>query len=166
MSKGHKVIRSLRLTPAPRSPKGEVGSYSLRSNRSGYTFLLAVLFIGAISIAVTGTMLLLSWLGMHNVKIMENSGKGYELAMSCAEHALLELFEDYTYAGNEEISEDDGLCFILPIGGAGYENRTLCVESESGNTIRRFETILKRVLPSVEIVAWQEVEAFTSCSYE
>ena len=136
------------------------------SFRSGYTFLLAVLFIGAISIAVTGTMLLLSWLSMHNVTIMENSGKGYELAMTCAEHALLELYEDYTYAGNEELSGDDGPCYILPIGGAGYENRTLCVESESGNTIRRFETILNRVLPSIEVTAWQEVDVFTSCSYE
>jgi|TARA_Y100000310_G_C20696835_1_gene826309 hypothetical protein len=136
------------------------------SFRSGYTFLLAVLFIGAISIAVTGTMLLLSWVSMHNVEIMENSGKGYELAMTCTEHALLELFEDFTYAGNEEITESNGTCFVLPIGGAGYENRTLCIESESGNTIRRFETILKRVLPSIEVAAWQEVEVFTSCSYE
>jgi len=139
---------------------------SIKKTRSGYTFLLSVLFIGTISVAVTGTMLMLGWLAMHNVRVLENSGKGFELAMTCAEHALLELFEDFTYAGDETIESGADKCSILPVSGVGYEDRTVCVESESGNTVRRFEIILERVLPSVQVETWQEVEIFTSCSYE
>jgi hypothetical protein len=135
-------------------------------SRDGYTFLLSILFVGAIATAVTGTMLLLGWLALRNSDTAERSAKAYELARTCAEVALEELFEDNAYLGNEELSLSQGLCYILPIGGTGNENRTVCTEGESGGTVRRLEIILDHILPSIEIIAWQEVEFFTSCSYE
>ncbi|MBU0766924.1 hypothetical protein KKF55_04035 [Patescibacteria group bacterium] len=133
--------------------------------RSGYTFLLSVLFVGAIAIAVTGTMLLLGWLTLRNAQIVEQSGRSFELAMTCAEHGLIELFEDGNYMGGEELTASDGACNILRTGGSGNENRTLCTEGMSGGSTRRFEIIIERILPSISIFAWQEVELFTSCEY-
>ncbi|MBU2259847.1 hypothetical protein KKC44_04545, partial [Patescibacteria group bacterium] len=108
------------------------------STRSGYTFLLSVLFVGAIAITVTGTMLLLGWLTLRNAQIIEQSGRSFELAMTCAEHGLIELFEDGNYMGDEDLTLSDGTCSILRTGGSGNENRTLCTEGMSGGTTRRF----------------------------
>ncbi|MFH1671149.1 MAG: hypothetical protein ABIA92_06270 [Patescibacteria group bacterium] len=133
--------------------------------RSGYTFLLSVLFVGAIAITVTGTMLLLGWLTLRNSQIIEQSGRAFELATTCAEHGMIELFEDGNYTGDEDLTLSDGTCSILRTGGSGNENRTLCTEGMSGGTTRRFEIIIERILPSISIFAWQEVELFTSCEY-
>jgi len=137
----------------------------ISSSRSGYTFLLSVLFVGAIAIAVTGTMLLMGWLTLKNAQIIEQSGRAFELAMTCAEHGLIELFEDGNYQGDEELTKSDGTCTILRTGGSGNENRTLCTEGMSGGTTRRFEIVIEHILPSISIFAWQEVELFTSCEY-
>lgn len=135
-------------------------------NRGGYTFLLSVLFVGAITMMVTGTMLLLGWIALRNSDTLAHSGQAFENAMTCAEHGLYELQHDLNYSGNEEIFIGNDNCFILRTGGGGNENRTLCTEGMSGNTTRRLEIIIERLLPSVNIFAWQEVEFFTSCSYE
>ena len=134
--------------------------------RNGYTFLLSVLFVGAIATAVTGTMLLLGWVSLRNSVTLENSSKAFESAMTCADNGLIELLEDSQYSGNEEIANGDGTCWILPIGGSGNENRTLCVEGVYQDVTRRMEIIIQRLLPSIQIYSWQEVGYFSSCSYE
>ena len=138
---------------------------SVSTVRRGYTFLLSVLFVGAIALTVTATMLMLGWLAMLNSRILEQSGEAFEFAMTCAEHGLLGLFEDNTYQGNEDLSVGEDTCSILVIGGAGNDDRSLCTEGTSGNATRRLEIIIERILPSIEIFAWQEVEFFSSCSY-
>ncbi len=136
------------------------------SARRGYTFLLSVLFIGAIVLAVTGSMLLFGWLTLRNTETVERSSGAFELAMTCAEYGLMELMKDSNYSGNEVLENERGTCDILPTGGAGNENRTICTEGMSGDVTRRIEIIVERLLPSVRVYAWQEVEFFSSCSYE
>ncbi|MBU1911050.1 hypothetical protein KKG16_01405, partial [Patescibacteria group bacterium] len=121
------------------------------SFKNGYTFLLSTLFVGAIAIAVTGTMLMMSWLTLRNGQILEQSGRAYEMAATCAEHGLLELFEDNVYIGNEDLAIGDGTCSILTVGGSGNESRTLCTEGVSGGTTRRLEIIIEKILPTIEI---------------
>jgi len=135
------------------------------SVRRGYTFLLSVLFIGAIALAVTAMMLMLGWLTMINSRILEQSGRALEVAMTCADHGLLELFKDNAYQGNEELTVGENTCSILVVGGSGNDDRSLCTEGTSGATTRRVEIIIERILPSIQIFAWQEVEFFSSCSY-
>jgi len=134
--------------------------------RNGYTFLLSVLFVGAIAAAVTSTMLLLGWVTLRNSATLERSSKAFEMAMTCGEHGLIELLEDSQYSGDQIIVSDDGTCWVLPVGGSGNENRSLCVEGIYKDVTRRMEIIIQRLLPSIRIYAWQEVEYFSSCPYE
>ncbi|KKU20065.1 MAG: hypothetical protein UX30_C0004G0013 [Candidatus Saccharibacteria bacterium GW2011_GWA2_46_10] len=132
-------------------------------SRKGYTFLLSTLFVGAVALAVTGTMLMLGWMALRNGVIIEDSGKAYELAMTCAERGLVELFNDENYYGDENISLGEDSCSILAIGGSGNENRTLCAEGKSGSSVRRMEIIIERILPAIKTSSWQEVDVFSSC---
>lgn len=134
--------------------------------RSGYVFLLSVLFVGVIATAITATMLMLGWLAIANSQTMQQSSKAFTLAETCAEHALLQLYEDSAYAGLESVTNPDGTCAILRIGGAGNENRTICVEGTSGASTRRLEIVLQRLLPSIRVYSWQEIKLFSSCTYD
>lgn len=137
----------------------------ISSAKDGYTFMLSVLFIGAVGAAVSGSMLLLSWLSLRNSMVIDQSNKAFEMSMRCAEHALYELYEDENYSGDESFNYGNESCNILLVGGAGNENRTVCTEGSSFNTTRRLEIIIERILPGITIFSWQEVEFFSSCVY-
>lgn len=133
--------------------------------RNGYIFLLTVLVTGAISMAIVISLLLLSIAAERTGLSLQQSSQSFALAQLCAEHALLSLHEDLGYTGDEQLERSYGTCDILVIGGSGNSNRTICTEGISGNTVRRFEILVRKVIPSVEIYSWQEVELFTACAF-
>jgi len=134
-------------------------------NRSGYIFLLSVLVVGAISLAVTTSALLLSTSAARTGLSLKHSSESLALAQACAEHAVLELRSNSSYGGSELLSIGNGTCEILTVGGTGNENRTICAEGIRGDTARRIEILITRLLPKVAITSWQEVTDFISCSY-
>ncbi|PIQ76423.1 hypothetical protein COU78_06230 [Candidatus Peregrinibacteria bacterium CG10_big_fil_rev_8_21_14_0_10_49_24] len=135
------------------------------SQKPGYIFLLSVLVVGAVAVAITTSVLLLSTSAARTGLSLEQSGEALAYAQACADHALLLLRADNTYAGREQMAVGSGTCEILSVGGIGNENRTLCTEGVRGDTARRIEILIERILPSVTISTWQEVSSFVSCSY-
>tara|TARA_Y100000310_G_C20557294_1_gene751222 strand:- start:334 stop:756 length:423 start_codon:yes stop_codon:yes gene_type:complete len=133
--------------------------------RSGYAFLLSVLVVGAISLAITTSVLLLSTSAARTGLALKHSSESLSLAQACADHALLSLRSNSNYSGNEILTIGNGTCEVLTVGGTGNENRTLCTEGLRGDTARRIEILVTRLLPSVTITSWQEVTDFVSCSY-
>ena len=133
--------------------------------RKGYAFLITVLAIGTIAAATASSLLLLGVGAGQTALTTQQSTQAQQYAIGCSERALLSLLEENTYPGNETIDFTYGSCTILPVGGAGNENRTICTEAESGNSIRRYEVVVERLLPSPSLYSWQEVTAFTLCSY-
>ena len=135
-------------------------------SRNGYVFLLSVLMIGVIAMATMSSILLISIGIMRSGFAFQQSAQAVALAQTCAERALRALWEQSGYAGNELVVLPEGECDILRTGGAGNENRSVCVEGRTGDTVRRFEILLRRILPSIQVTAWTEVEYFTACSYQ
>jgi|GEM_PF-1411053 len=133
--------------------------------RSGYIFLFSVIMIGAISLATLGSLLLIGIGSLQIGATVEQSEQARSLAQTCTERALRSLWEDATYVGNENIPLPEGECDILPVGGSGNENRAVCTEGRVGFTVRRYEILLKRILPSTQVYSWREVEQFAACTY-
>ena len=153
-----KIVISEQAMPATRR--------SQPTSRSGYIFLLSVLFVSAVAVSVLGSYLLLSIASMENGVTFEASTQALENAQTCAERGLMALFLDSGYMGNESVTLADGTCEILKVGGFGNENRTLCTEGIFGAHTRRMEIVVQSILPSIEVYSWQEVATITSCSYE
>ncbi|MDD5751185.1 MAG: hypothetical protein PHS73_01540, partial [Candidatus Peribacteraceae bacterium] len=128
--------------------------------------LLSVLMIGVIAMATMSSILLISIGILRSGFAFQQSVQSIALAHTCAESALRSLWEQSDYTGNESVALPEGECDILRVGGAGNENRSVCVEGRAGDTVRRFEIILQRILPSIQITSWTEVEHFTACSYQ
>lgn len=137
----------------------------LTSPRGGYIFLLSVLVVGVISSAIVVSLVLIGIGAQRSGFSYQQSASALGLAHACAERALLTLRENIDYGGGEVISFSQGECEILLIGGSGNENRTLCTEGIVGNTVRRIEIIINRLLPETRIYSWQEVDIFTFCEY-
>lgn len=137
-------------------------------SRRGYVFLITVLFVGIIAFSIMGTYFILSTAALQNGWSLQQAAESLAYAESCAERALLRLQNDSGYTGQEFIAFDEpieGSCEILVIGGSGNTNRTVCVEGIVGDSTRRLEILVERLLPSVQIFSWQEVALFTACAY-
>jgi len=137
----------------------------LRS-RSGYVFLLSIIMVGAIAVATLGSLLMIGVGSLQIGGTVQQSEQARSLAQTCAERALRSLWEDGAYIGSEEFTFAEGTCAIWRVGGSGNENRSLCTEGNVGSTVRRYEILLQRVLPSIQVYAWREVEQFTACAFE
>ncbi|MDO8468651.1 MAG: hypothetical protein Q7S29_02730 [Candidatus Peribacter sp.] len=134
--------------------------------RGGYIFLLSIIMVGAVAVATLSSLLMIGVGSMQIGFTVRQSEQARSLAQTCAERALRSLWEDTAYAGTEELSFVEGQCDILRVGGSGNENRSVCAEGRVGSTVRRYEILLERVLPSIQVSAWREVDQFTACSYQ
>lgn len=134
--------------------------------RNGYIFLLSIIMVGAIAVATLSSLLMIGVGSMQIGFTVRQSEQARSLAQTCAERALRSLWEDTAYAGAEELSFNEGQCDILQIGGSGNGNRSVCAEGRVGPTVRRYEILLERVLPSIQVSAWREVDQFAACSYQ
>lgn len=131
--------------------------------RSGYIFLITILVVGVIASATATSLLLLGWAAEQNGQLMMQSAQSYEYAQTCVERALREVRADNEYGGGETIVFDLGECDILPLGGSGSADRTICAEGRSGESTRRIEVDVSALYPSAVISSWQEVPTFTLC---
>jgi Tfp pilus assembly protein PilX len=129
----------------------------------GYIFLVTVLIIGAIVTTLTVSLLLLAVAAERNAFSSVQGSQAYANAQACVERALQSLRADLTYVGKEVVTFTQGDCQILPIAGNGNERRTICTEGRSGPNIRRFEVVVRRVLPVTLISSWKEVSAHVIC---
>ena len=131
--------------------------------RPGYMFLVSVLAIGAIASAASISLALLGWASEQNGKLAIDSMRALEYARTCTEHALLALGQDSGYDGNETIVMPYGECVLMAVGGTGNEDRTICAEGSSEQSIRRLEVSVMQVRPQVAIETWREVTSFSLC---
>ncbi len=133
------------------------------SVRNGYILLITVLIIGAIASAVLSSLLMLG-ISLNQVSLsVLQSNQSLATAQGCAEYGLMKLRQSPSYAGNELVMIDTNQCKILPIKGIGNNNRVLCVEGKVGDSVRRIEIVISRVLPLTSINSWQEVYVFALC---
>ena len=137
--------------------------FLLRS-RPGYFFLISVLFLGVMSLAALGFLLLVSLGILKSTVTLKDSQQAYFITSSCSERVLQNLWSDPGYGGDEVLILSGGQCHIFPIGGSGNEHRSICIEGSSGETVRRFQIVLQRILPSILVQSWQQVDRCSTLS--
>jgi hypothetical protein len=136
---------------------------SIPSSHTGFILLISILMIGAIASAILSSLLLLG-ISANQVSLsVKESTQAFAGARGCAEVAMLKLRQSPSYAGNEFLTLGTGQCEILPIGGIGNNNRSVCIEGTSGEAMRRLEVAVNQVLPQTTVYSWQEVSIFSLC---
>ena len=126
--------------------------------RAGFIFLFSVLTLGLLSLATLGSLLLISIGIIKSGDTVRYSEQAFLFANSCAERALRSLWVDFDYGGNEQFIYENGECDIMPVTGFGNENRSFCAIGRSGATARNLQILIRRILPSIQIYSWQEVD--------
>ena len=136
---------------------------TLLRSRDGYAFLVTVLVIGVMATATATSLMLLGWAAEQNGFLIERAGQADEYAKACIERTFLRLRTEPTYAGGETVTFPKGSCVIHPVAGDGVNDRRVCVEGRSGNTVKRLQVAVSQLFPSIKTSSFAEVVAFTLC---
>ena len=103
------------------------------SLQTGYVALLAVLVVGAASLAICTTLLLTATDSQRSTLTSQESAQARTLAAACGEEGLQKIYESTSYTGTTAVAI--GCSFTVT--NTGGNNRTVVGSATVGTSTRR-----------------------------
>jgi hypothetical protein len=126
------------------------------TGQSGYVALLAVLIVGAASIAVGSSLLLTSADNQRMTLAAQRSMQARNHAVACAEEALQQIHDNTAFTGSNNLVLPTGSC-QYSVTNTGGNNRTVTAYSTVGPSVRRIQITLTIGVSNITINTWQEI---------
>jgi hypothetical protein len=129
-------------------------STNFKLNR-GYIALTMVMIIGAVSIAITSTLLLLGIAYSKTATSVVSGQEARGFAEACVEDALRAINQDTTYttSSNVVINFTDGSCNYSVTGAP--PTKTITATGTSGNATKRLTVTTSQTTPTITVNSWQ-----------
>ena len=121
-------------------------------SQQGYIVLTSVIILSAVLLILAHTLSTSGYLQRKGTLEFEFKEASYFIALSCTDHALAKLLQDFEYPGNETLTIDTKTCHIDPIE---FEGQNTVIETSA--TVEDSETNLTTVLDQdFAIISFQE----------
>lgn len=127
--------------------------------QDGYITLLSVLVVGAVTLAITTSLLLLGIGSARTSFAKEQSEQTKALVNACAEEALQMIRNSTPFTGSGGLSLGQGTCSYT-VTSQGGSNRTVTSTGTVGATTRKVKIIINQINPNISISSWQEIADF------
>lgn len=125
--------------------------------QSGYVALMAVLIVGAVSVAVALVLLTSGVDSQRATLVLQQSAQARRLASACSEEALQQIHDNTSYtATNVPLSMGQGSC-TYTVTSTGASTRTIDCTGTVGNIVRKIKVYVTINATSISVTAWQEV---------
>lgn len=130
----------------------------MRANmgQSGYVALLAVLIVGAASVAIASALLLTATDSQRSTLISQQSAQARSLATACGEEGLQKLYETPSYTGTTNIG---AIGCSFTVTNTGGNNRLIEASATVGSVIRRVDINATIGATNITVSSWQEVSS-------
>jgi len=122
----------------------------------GYVALLAVLIIGATSLAIGLTLLTTGMDSQRAALVTQQSAQARNLAGACAEEALQQIYTTASFTGTNGLSQGYGSCSYT-VTNAGGDNRVVDASGSVSGVVRKIKVYVTITSASISITSWQEV---------
>ncbi len=126
---------------------------------SGYIVLLSVMIVGAIAVSIALTFILLGTSLSANSLAQEQAGQARALASACLEEGLQNIRSSTAYTGSGNLNIGQGTC-TYTVSNLGGSNRLVIASSTVGTIIRKVQTNVTAISPSIVTNSWLEVADF------
>jgi microcompartment protein CcmK/EutM len=124
--------------------------------QEGYIAVLAVIIVGAATMAIALTLLTTGSDAQRSHLITQQSIQARQLAHGCAEEALQKIRESTSFTGTNTITMGAGNCSYT-IVSTGASTRTITTTGTVGNVVRKVAVYATINSSSVSVTSWQEV---------
>lgn len=122
----------------------------------GYVALLAVLIVGAASVAISLALLITSVDSQRSTLVTQQATQARSLASACAEEALQRMHDDTAFTGNGNLSLGQGTC-TYTVTNTGGSARTIDATGTVNGDIKKLKVYATIGASSISITSWQEV---------
>lgn len=127
-----------------------------RSKESGYVALLAVLIMGAATLATSLALLTNGMDNQRSTLAEQQSVQARQLAAACAEEALQVIRDSSSYVGTAGITLTDGMCNYT-VTNTGGSARIIDAMATVNNLVRKLKVYVTITSSGISITSWQEV---------
>ncbi len=127
-----------------------------RYRPTGYIALLAVLIIGAASLAIATALLVTATDSQRSTLVAQQSAQARGLAASCVEEALQQIHDSTTFTGTNNLTFGAGGCSYT-VTNPGGTTRLIGASGTVGNTVRRVQVNVTVGATALSIASWQEI---------
>ena len=121
----------------------------------GYIALMAVLVVGAASLAIASALLVTATDSQRSTLVNQQSAQARSLASACGEEALQQIHDDTSFTGTNNLSLGQGSC-TYTFTNTGGNNRTITASGTVGNVVRKIQVTLTIGATTLTINTWQE----------
>jgi hypothetical protein len=128
----------------------------VRADQKGYVAILAVLIIGAASLAISLALLTAGADSQRGTLITQQSAQARSLATSCVEEALQQMHDNTAFTGTNSLSLGQGSCSYT-VTNTGSTGRTVDASGTVSNVVRKAKVYVTITSSSISITSWQEV---------
>jgi hypothetical protein len=123
---------------------------------SGYVALIAVLIVGAVSVAVSLALLTIGTDSQRAALVEQQSKQARTLAVTCSEEALQQIHDTTTFTGTNNLSLGQGSC-TYTVSNTGGNTRSIATSATVGSVVRKIQLYVTIGTSSISITSWQEV---------
>lgn len=123
--------------------------------QSGYIALMAVLIVGAASLAISLALLTTGTDNQRNSLATQQSKQARGLAVACAQEALQQMHDNTSFTGSNNINLGQGTCSYT-VTNTGGSNRTIDTTGTVNGVVRKIK-IYATITTTISITSWQEV---------
>ncbi len=124
--------------------------------QDGYIALIAVLVVGAATLAIALALLVGGTDSQRSALITQQSAGARSLAKSCVEEALQQIRDNAAFTDTNTLAFGQGNC-TYTVTNTGGNNRTIDASGTVGNVVRKIQAHATINTSSISITSWQEV---------
>ncbi|MDH4330339.1 MAG: hypothetical protein OEV93_02185 [Candidatus Moranbacteria bacterium] len=133
--------------------------YKRPDTRNGFSIILAVVFVGAVSLTILLSFLALGRVSISGSLVFSKSVQARTLTESCVETALQEIRNETTFSGSGNILIEDNECSYEVIDN-GAEDREIRAEGVVDDVVHRIVVTADKINPQINIVSWERIDNF------
>jgi type II secretory pathway component PulK len=130
--------------------------YTTPQRSNGYIALMAVLIVGAASVAISLALLVAGADSQRSTLVTQQSTQARSLASACAEEALQQIHDNTAFTGTNNLTLGQGTC-AYTVTNTGGNNRTIDTTGTVNIDIRKLKIYATIGVSSISITSWQEV---------
>ncbi len=127
-----------------------------KTTQSGYTILLAVLIIGAISLGMATALINGGADDAKATIVVQAAAQARALSSACSEEALQQIQANSSYTGSGNLSLATGTC-AYTVTNTGGTSRLVASTGSSGNSTRRQQISVTVGGTNISVSSWQDV---------
>ena len=124
-------------------------------NQDGFLALMSAIIIVLVLLMITSTLSLTGFFNRFNILDSESKERSFAAAEACGDVALLRLFSNPSYLGNNEVVDvGSDQCMVVSVTTSGSE-KTIMTKADINGSVTNIKIVVNS--SDLSMISWEEI---------